>query len=342
MGFKLADFFVDLRVQGDTLTLKTMVNSMADMKLETLGEIGALGALGLALKDVAGQALRLSTGYTAINKEYGTNITLLQRWQNVARASNVPAGDVAQTFTRMQQLLASPFIGNPSNAFNRAAGILGLQGANRMNAEQLNEALRVAVPRYVQRFTPTQGRENALTNAGSLIEAMGATRSMMQMYTLPTARFQRAEQNSPIMSAADVKNWTELNEQVEVAKNNLFLLGEEILAAALPELLKWTSALIDSEGWIKRRFGQAGEAAAVPFKEGPTGVWGHALAALLVPERVAQAGKTVVLHQTNNTDIDITGGDMGDVQRHQEAIVARNQQHQLTRAAQLLNAQVAY
>lgn len=345
MAFKIADFFADIKIVGDTATLKTMVNSMADMKLETLGEIGALGALGIALKRTAQEAMALSSGYTSINREYGTNIGLLQRWQNVARASNVPAEAVAQTFSQMQKLLASPLIGNPNSGFMRAAGLLGVPGANRMTAEQLNEALRVAVPAYIRRMTPVQGKENALTNAGSLIEALGATRSMMQLYTVPDARFRKQEFNAPVLSDADVRNWTELSEQVAVIQHRLFLLGEEILANALPELLRWTNALIESEGWIKKRFGQAEDVASQPWKQDwgkPT--WEHALASFLIPDEVKKqnAQKTVVLQQTNKTEVTLKGGPYKDAlefqQRERDFI---NRGH-LKNAIQLMNAQQAW
>lgn len=350
MASKLADFFVDLKVQGDTVTLRTMVDSMADMKLETLGEIGALGALGLALKNAGLQAMSLSSGYTSINKEYGTNITMLQRWQNVARASNVPVEAVAQTFTQMQKLLASPFIGNPNSAFMRAAGIMGISGANRMTAEQLNEVLRVAVPNYIRRTAPTQGRENAITNAGSLLESLGATRSMIQMYTLPEARFQKEEGNAPIMSADDIKNWTELNAQVRVLGQVYFMELERVLAAALPGIISAGKAVLDFtiavEGFLGNNFQKSGEAAAIPWGGGKTGsgdVVAHALMSWLVPAVVsANAGKQTVVHQSNDTDIHVygdAGGGMPDqIMRNQE----RLNQHQMTRAMQTLREKVAY
>lgn len=344
MASKVADFFADIKIQGDTLTLKTMVDSMAEMKLETLGEIGALGVLGLALKNAGAEAMRLSTGYTAINKEYGTNITMLQRWQNVARGSNVPVEAVAQTFASMQKMLASPFIGNPNSAFMRAAGLLGIRDANRMTAEQLNEVLRVAVPGYIRRMTPVQGRENAITNAGSLIEALGASRSMMQLYTLPERQFRRQEMNAPILNSSDVRRWTELSEQVQVISHRLFMLGEGILMEALPELLKWTNALIESEGWIKRRFGKAEETAAMPWKQTPGNpVWEHALASMLIPDFVRkESAKSVTIEQHNQVDIHAHGSDPSQVAGHSKREFDRKSQDHLTQAAQLINTQQAW
>lgn len=351
MAFKLADFFVDLKVVGDTMTLKTMVNSMADMKLETLGEIGALGALGLALKQVGTEAMQLSVGYTAINAQYGTNIEMLQRWQNVARASSVPVQDVAQTFTRMQTLLASPLIGNPNSAFMRAAGIMGIKDANRMTAEQLNNVLTVAVPRYIARMTPSQGRENAITNAGSLVEAMGATRSMMQLYTLPQNVRQARERSSDILGSGQVKQWTELNSAIDVTKHNFFMLGEGILVEALPGLLAFANAMarftVGLEGFLSKNFKEASSAAEAPWGGGgnatQSDVIMHALASWLVPNIVSgNAGRQVVLHQSNDTDIHVygePGGQMPEqIRRNQE----RLQQHQMTRAMQTLQAKVAY
>lgn len=354
MGFKLADFFVDLKVNGDTMTLKTMVNSMADMKLETLGEIGALSVLALTLKDVAQQAMTVSTGYTAINKEYGTNITLLQRWQNVARASNVPVDAVAQTFTRMQQLLASPFIGNPNSSFMRAAGLLGIQGANRMNADQLNEVLRVAVPRYVARFTPTQGAQNALTNAGSLAEQLGATRSMMQLYMLPQAQFQRREGSSPIYTDAEVKNWTALNEQVEILKNSFQVLVQRLEAKDLPFALKMGQAGIDLLSGKEKlsgmdKFELALASTLTGLGLGAAGLGIGATASIAVPAVVlmelaarAAAPRIVTVEQNNKVDIHATGGDAGALAAHSKREFDRTSQHHLTRAAQTLNAQQAW
>ncbi len=354
MGFKLADFFVDLKVQGDTLTLKSMANTMSDMKLSTLGEIGALVELGLTLKNVAQEAMRVGSSYTSINKEYGTNIGLLQRWQNVARGSNVPVEAVAQTFTRMQQLLASPFIGNPNSSFMRAASLLGIQGANRMNADQLNEVLRVAVPRYVARFTPTQGRENAITNAGSLIEQLGATRSMMQIYTLTQGQFSRREGNSPIYTDAEVKNWTALNEQVAILKNSFQVLVQRLEAKELPFALKMGEAGIDILSGKDKVSGMDKFATGLTAALGIAGLTaagvGLASSAMIsIPAAVlielaakASAPKTVTVEQHNKVDIHATGNDGAGVAGHAKREFDRSSQDQLTRAAQTLNAQQAW
>lgn len=347
MGFKLADFFVELGVEGDTMTLGTMVNQMSDLKLETLGEITALGALGVALKNAGMHAMELGVGYSNINRQYDTNINMLQRWQNVARASNVPVEDVAKTFTSMQQKLASPFIGDPNSAFNRAAGLLGVRNANRMTTDQLNEALRVAVPEYVRRMSPTQGRANALTNAGSLIEEMGATRSMVQMYMLSPGKFQRGEQTSPIFSDQDVRQWAELSAQVAIVSHNLFMMAEEIMSSALPELIKWSTALIESEGFIKKRFGTAGDVLTLPHAQtGPnnnmTPFSGSVLAALIAPDYVRRNATPLNVTQHNKVDIHAHGGDAADMARRHKNEFDKSTQDDLTRAAQLLNTQQAY
>lgn len=345
MGFKIADFFADIKIQGDTLTLKTMANTMADMKLETIAEIGALGALGLAFKNVAVQAMQLGSSYTSINKEYGTNINLLQRWQNVARASNVPVDAVAQTFTKMQSLLASPLIGNPNSGFMRSAALLGINNANRMTAEQLNEALRVAVPSYIRRQTPTQGRENAITNAGSLIEQLGATRSMMQLYMVPNAQFQQREMNSPVMSDRDVQNWTELSEQVSVLGHQFFMLGEGILAEALPGLLSFGRGLLqimqEMESFLGKNFKEASAAAEAPWGGGKTDqgdVVAHAIMSWLIPNIVkGNADRRASVTQNNNVNIHTHGSDPAQTAAHSKREFDRTNQHHLTKAALLVN-----
>lgn len=350
-GTKIADFFADIKIQGDTLTLKNMVNSMADMKLETLGEIGALGALGMALKNAGLEAMRLSSGYTAINKEYGTNIQMLQRWQNVARGSNVPVEAVTQTFTKMQKLLADPLIGNPNSGFMRAAGLLNIQGANRMTAEQLNESLRVAVPAYIKRMTPFQGRENAITNAGSLIESLGASRDMMQMYTLSNSVFQRREFNSPIKSDADIRRWTELSEQIEVTKHNFFMLTSGILEEALPGLLAFSKTMMELtvaiEGFLGKNFTKAKEAAAAPWGAGQPGgptnsdVMAHAAMSWLIPDIVKGfSDRQVSVVQNNKTDIHVNGGETHGIAEATRRAQERVQQHQITHTAQALSGQV--
>lgn len=339
-----------MKIIGETVTLKTALEYMANLKLETLGEIGALTTLGLTLRAVGKEAMSVSSGYTAINKEYGTNIGLLQRWQNVARASNVPVEAVAQTFTRMQQLLASPLIGNPNSSFMRAAGIMGIQGANRMTAEQLNEVLRVAVPNYIRRMTPVQGRENALTNAGSLIEAMGATRSMIQMYTLPERQFRGRENSSPIYSDAEIKNWTQLNEQVLVLKNSFQVLVQKMEAFELPFVLKMGQEGLDiMSGQKKFGIGGAAETGLMSALgiAGLTaaGVGLGASAMVSIPAAVllelaarAREGKTVTVNQNNKVDIHASGADASHIKKEFD----RTHQHHNTRANQLLNSQWAY
>lgn len=348
MGFKLADFYVDLGVKGEgAITLRKMVNNMADMKLETLGEIGALTTLALYLKNAALQAMTLAGGFTDVNKQYDTNITLLQRWQNVARGSHVPIDDVTQSFANMQKLLSDPMIGNPNSAAFRAGSQLGINLPSMKNADQLAEALRVAVPRTIQRMMDLQhmSHAQAVTNTGSLIQTLANTRSMMQMYTLPNGTFQSRERNSPIFNDRDVANWTALSEQAEVLKNTFMVLAQNMEAAHLPLLLKIGQEGVDvMSGKEKMTGGEKFEAglmaaggwasmAMLGVGVGTAGAVAIPAAVLLELYAMARE-KNVHLTQNNKTDIHVAGGEAHSIATKTKEAFDSHHQNSLTKTIQ--------
>lgn len=279
MAFKLADFFVDLKVQGDTLTLKTMVNSMADMKLETLGEIGALTLLASSFKSAAQQAMQLGIQYTALKKNFDVDTSMVQRWQNVARsvsAVTVTPEGVQQSFQNLAQLLSGPLAGDPSSKFFQAAGRILHQNVAGMKAEDVEEMLRVRAPQFVKQLESLPGgsHQAAINATNTLLGQMGQSLGMLSLYSLSPNQFARGERSSNIIGSTDVERWAQLSKQVDVVGHNLFMMGQEILAKALPELISWTNALIRAEhaldGFLGDRLKTTGENLTQPYY-GPTG-----------------------------------------------------------------------
>lgn len=332
----IGDFFVNIGVKGDTLTLRTMVDSMSNMKLETLGEITALGVLGNMMKNVGINAMGAASHFTTLTEEFGINTDMLQKWQNVARRSNVPVQSIAESFTRIQQILTGFRQGQYNEGFLKGASFLGIQNANLMSYDQLFEVLRSRVPQVMK----TQGR-SFVSNALSM---MGIDPAMIQMFELNQRTFSSRE-GGGIISQSQIKAWTELNEQINVLKNRFFILGEEILSVAVPELLKWTNALLDSEGWIKHRFSESENVAGMPWvpTEGMSGdAFAHALESLLFPSRTGKlAAQSVNFHQNNKTDIHVTGGDALSIGR-EAASRLKDQQQQNTSTLQNLWSQWSY
>src|SRR5260221_10137088 len=124
---KIADFYAEFSIK-DLLSgkLKDLIARIGEMRLLTLGEITSLGVLGDMFKNVGVHAMDISASYVAMNKELGLNTDLLQRWQNVARASNVPAEAVATSFANIQRTLAGFRQGQINTGFLQGAAFLNI------------------------------------------------------------------------------------------------------------------------------------------------------------------------------------------------------------------------
>lgn len=310
---------------------------MGDMKIQTLSEITALGVLGDMLKNTGVQAMGMAANYTTLNRELDISSDLLQRWQNVARASNVPVQAVAQSFATVQRTLAGFKQGVQNEGFLKGASFLGIGNANFMNYDQLFESLRAKVPELLK------ARGSAYVSGA--LGMMGIDPAMIQMFSLNSAQFKRREGSGPIISQDQIRDWTALNNQVTVLQQRLFMLGEEILSAALPSIVKWTQSLIDSEGWLKKRFGEAEDTASAPWVPGG-GLSGssveHAIASLLIPKFVASQNKGTTVHNNPSNNFYITGDNPHAIWEQAKNYVERRNTMDLTTAIQQLNSRQAY
>src|SRR5579864_87451 len=333
---KISDFFVDLKVKGDTITLKDMVARMSDLKLTTLGEITALGVLGDMLKNTALHAMDMASNYTTLSKELGINTDLLQKWQNVARSSNVPIEAVASSFANVQKTLAGSKMGQFNEGFMRGAAFLGVPNAAAMSYDQIFETLRAKVPDMIK------SRGRAFTS--NALSLMGIDPSMIQMFELNRKQFGSRENATPIINQEQLKQWTEMNNQIAILKQNLFILSEEVLTPLLPKLIDLakiaeimfripTGKEMEQHPILKgmKQFSDLGDYA------NRAGLSTRAFIAGAAP-RVAATARTVV--QNIKTDFHIVGGNAEAIAKETKRHLDR-QQRDLTTALQATNSQWA-
>lgn len=329
MPTNIGSFAVDLKVKGDTLTLRDMVSKMADMRLMTLGEITALGVLGEMLKNTGLQAMGMSSGYTTLNQTLGINTDLLQRWQNVARATNVPIEAVAASFANVQKTLTGFKQGVVNDQFLRGASLLGIgRGAAGMSYDQLMEALRVRVPEVL--------RTHGAAYTSEALSKIGIDPAMIQMFKLSPGAFRAQEYNSGIINSRQVREWTELNNQVTVLKNKFFIWSEVLLTKALPGMIafaEWISKADQAfEGWLGKKYSKASDVASAPYDESRLGgPVQRAIMSLIAPDFVASksASSLNVSHnQTNNFNVG-GGPDYTLIPKIHESVRKANQE-QLT------------
>ena len=326
---KLADFYADLKITGDTLTLKTMVNKMSEMKLNTLGEITALGVMADILKNVAVHAMGTASAYTTLSHEFGINTDLLQRWQNVAIRSNVPIEAVAASFANVQKILAGFRQGQMNTGFMQGAAFLGIPNAVAMNYDQLFEVLRSRVPQLIKQ----RGRAFT-TNA---LGMMGIDPQMIQMLELSRKQFQGREAGV-IMSDAQIRKWTELNVQMQTFNRNLQLFGQNLESQFIGPLNKLLEEAVQLTNGGKKTeelgIGLTGGGAVLTAFGAPEiGVPMAALGLLLTRNRP--------ISQTNHnkTDVHVHGGDAESHARQIKKHLDR-QQKEKTEALLQLNGAV--
>lgn len=339
---KIADFFAELKVKGDTLTMRDMVSRMGDMKLQTFGVITALSVLGTLLKDAAGQAMGMATGYTTLNKELGISSELLQRWQNVARTTNVPIDAVAQSFSNVQKILTGFRQGVQNEGFLKGASFLGIPNANFLSYDQFFEALRSRVPALL--------KARGQSYVSGALGMMGVDPAMVQMLGLGPAQFRAREYSAPIIGQGQVEQWTELNNEIIQLKNNIFQLLNDVLVPLLPVLISLTrgilgpvartsSGLSHHESLIK----QAGLGSYLHAALFANTKPGDTLDTLLAPKIARRAmASSVVVNQHNKTDVHVAGEGNEGLARTIRRHLDRERQADLTTAIQTLNTAQAY
>lgn len=319
-----------------------MATSLSNMKLETLGEITALGVMADIFKNVATQAMGTASSFTSLSSEFDINTQLLQRWQNVAVKSNVPIEAVANSFTNVQKILTGFKQGQINTGFLQGASFLKIQDANQLTYDQLFQVLRTRVPEMIR----TRGR----AETSNALAMMGIDPAMIQMLALSSRQFQ-AREAGPIMSKAQIQNWVELNEQIITLKRNLQLIGQEIGGP----IIKALNSFIGKVQPVVERIGEKG----LNEKEKTVLGIGAAGVALTLPQiflpgmLIARLGEYlmnlgdkgshipgIVQNNNFNTSIEAHGpvaeATANEYKRHME-----NKQFELTSSIQIANGQVA-
>jgi hypothetical protein len=246
---KIADFYAELKIKDAlSMTLKTALQAMGDLRLTTIGEITALGVLADGLVKAGQQAIEMSTGYTTLSKELDINTDKLQRWQNVARSkTTVAPAAVADSFAYLEKVLAGWSHGRIDQNFMMGASFLGMQIPRGMTRDQILEVLRTRVPESISRV--------GASRTWDALHMMGLDR-IMQLLMLNQRQFRAGEYSSPIIGKTPVGEWTELGENIKTVSYNLMMLGEKVLEPMLPTLIELTEILLDTEKWAADKVGK--------------------------------------------------------------------------------------
>ena len=185
---KLADFFVSIGVDADSLKVKDFAKSVGDIPLQVVGAVAALAGMEFEISKLAGEAMNVAVGFEAFHNQTGLSVQELQKWQMVATQANVSTEAMTSSVSGLQRQLAEIRLGrgNLQPFF--------MMGVNpRGDAFSVLNQIRKNIPRF-DRATAT-----------NLISQMGLSPEMMNVLTLSQSKFEEFGRRVRGMSDQDEK-----------------------------------------------------------------------------------------------------------------------------------------
>src|SRR5690242_15933895 len=140
---KVGEFFVELLVDGAAgqVTVRDLAQGFGALEAATLGQVGALVALGVKLAQIADQAMTTATAFQMFETQTGLSAQKLQTWQIAAEQANVSAEAVAAGVSSLERNLAAIRMGQGNIAPFQILGIGANQDAFAV-LDQLRDRLK--------------------------------------------------------------------------------------------------------------------------------------------------------------------------------------------------------
>lgn len=183
---KLADFFVQIGVDADSLKVKDLAKAVGNIPLEVAGAVAALAGLEFGIAKLAGEAMSVAVGFEAFHNQTGLSAQELQKWQVVAAQANVSAEAMNSSVVGLQKNLAEIKLGRGN-----------LQPFLMMGVNPRDNAFGVLS--QIRKRLPGMDR----TMATNLISQMGLSPEMMNVLTLSSRKFEEFGRRVRGMSAED-------------------------------------------------------------------------------------------------------------------------------------------
>lgn len=171
---KIGELFLTLGIDAETTKVKDFVNAVAELPVEAVGALAALGGISFELTKIAEESINAAVGFQMFTNQTGLSSQELQRWQIVAEQANVSSESVAQSVNSLQRNLANIRMGRGDIAPFQLLGISANQDAFKV-LEQLRSRI--------------QGLDRA--TATNLVTRMGISADMMNVLTLPEQQFKK-------------------------------------------------------------------------------------------------------------------------------------------------------
>ena len=220
---KLGEFFVQLGVDADSMSVKDFVSAIGDLDLTAAGAVAALVEVGRKLADMTGEAMRAAAGYRIFTAETGLSAQELQRWQLAAERVNVSADAVASSITAVQRNLAEIRMGRGNISPFQLLGIDPNQ-----DAFGVMRAVREKLLTH-----PEIGR----TQATNIIAQMGFDPQMMALLTSTNEQFDRLTRYIGIMSGSQEGSFLRLKQILVEFGQLLHFLTMSLIARFVDHLL---------------------------------------------------------------------------------------------------------
>ncbi len=233
---KIADFYAEFLIKGDTLTLKDMVGMMSSLNISSVAEIGALASLAAGFAAVTTKAVTLSSEYAKLTAVTGISAQEIQKWQYAAVASNISAESMANAFGKLSSNLAAFKLGKGSNEVISSMAWLGYTQGIQLDPVEFIRKL----PDLVRNFARTHSK----AETAYLLQSLMGDSGMIQLFSKSNAEIAKS-MVGPRISNEDIKAWTEFG-------NHLASLGRAMMFFAVNQLHPLTRYIKDFDDAVDR------------------------------------------------------------------------------------------
>ncbi len=342
---KLSEFFVELGVKANTVTLDLFKTKMSDLTVASVGELYTLGRLAIALKNFGEEGLKTAQKYSALSAVYGVNIQFLQKMERAGLAFNVTTQQTQASITGLQGNLAAMMLGQGSSGFQRSLGWFGVGWKPGETAEQMMPELEKAVPRFVK----AHGALGAAM-ASNLLGQMGMAPEMIQELIKGPSAIRKAGQGATIADKT-ISAETNLANKLELLSRNSHILLTDGIAKLIGPVSKIADFLTNVESTLGGKTAKGtGEAYGIGAVAGAGigGLIGNVPGALIggaigsmglsyLYNKFPSSGNTTHNHNTTIHAHAMTADQIDRLKKRQDEKNARTH----TKTMQTLNSQVA-
>lgn len=228
-----AEFFAELGVNADILTVKKFVSALGEVPLTAAAAITALAGIEYGFMNMTSNALDAAMGFKTFGYETGMSAGMLQRWTFASQQLGASAGSAKSAIMGIQSAIAQAELGNPA-----ALGAFARLGVNFREKDpfKILEQLAANYGRY------DAGKERIL------LGQISVPADMMGILAASYKQRQDLLSRAPAMNEGEIESFAkmknELSELARVVSRDFNPVLEQLIpamkkfAVVIAELLK--------------------------------------------------------------------------------------------------------